>query len=441
VFREVGSPVASDYKQHETRNVFPYDNQSPVISKISPTTRAVVALVLGLLLGVLVRAARNPALDAIAGALQPLGTLWVNAVRMTLVPLVVSLLIASVTGAADLRVVGRMGARALALFLALLVGAAVLAALVLPPLFARMPLAPEAAAALRATTGAAPAPAGEVPTVAGWITSLVPVNPVQAAAEGAMLPLVVFALLFAVAATRTAPASREAVLRLFRAVADAMLVVVGWVLALAPIGVFALALGMGRELGLAAAGAVGYYVLVLCAALAAATLLLYPVAAVGGRTTMRRFARAAAPAQAVAVSTRSSIASLPALIEGARDTLGDRPAVTGFVLPLAVSTFKINTPIADLAGPLFIAQLYGVPLGPAQIATMAALSVAMSFSNPGIPSGGMFAVTAPVLLSVGLPVEGIGLLIAADAIPDVFNTVINVTGDMTVATVLSRDDA
>jgi Na+/H+-dicarboxylate symporter len=85
-----------------------------------------------------------------------------------------------------------------------------------------------------------------------------------------------------VAATRTAPASREAVLRLFRAVADAMLVVVGWVLALAPIGVFALALGMGRELGLAAAGAVGYYVLVLCAALAAATLLLYPVAAVGG---------------------------------------------------------------------------------------------------------------------------------------------------------------
>jgi Na+/H+-dicarboxylate symporter len=115
--------------------------------------------------------------------------------------------------------------------------------------------------------------------------------------------------------------------------------------------------------------------------------------------------------------------------------------VTGFVLPLAVSTFKINTPIADLAGPLFIAQLYGVSLGPAQIATMAALSVAMSFSNPGIPSGGMFAVTAPVLLSVGLPVEGIGLLIAADAIPDVFNTVINVTGDMTVATVLSRDDA
>jgi hypothetical protein len=123
------------------------------------------------------------------------------------------------------------------------------------------------------------------------------------------------------------------------------------------------------------------------------------------------------------VSTRSSIASLPALIEGARATLGDRPAVTGFVLPLAVSTFKINTPIADLAGPLFIAQLYGVPLGPAQIATMAALSVAMSFSNPGIPSGGMFArhrARAPLGGAPGR--RGSGLLIAADAIPDVFNT-------------------
>ena len=410
------------------------------MTKLSPTARAVLALVLGLLLGVLVRASGSAALGAVAAAVEPLGTLWVNAVRMTLVPLVVSLLITAVTGAPDLRLVGRVGARALALFLALLAGAALLAALVLPPLFARMPLSAAAAAALRASSGAAPAPAGEVPTLAGWITSLVPVNPVQAAAEAAMLPLVVFALLFAVAATRAAPESRAAILALFRAVADAMLVLVGWVPALAPVGVFALALGMGAELGLAAAGAVGYYVLVLCATVALGTLLLYPVAALGGRTTMRRFARAAAPAQAVAVSTRSSIASLPALIEGARTTLGDRPAVTGFVLPLAVSTFKINTPIADLAGPLFIAQLYGVPLGPAQIATMALLAVAMSFSNPGIPSGGMFAVTAPVLLAVGLPVEGIGLLIAADAIPDIFNTVINVTGDMAVATILSRDD-
>ena len=218
-----------------------------------------------------------------------------------------------------------------------------------------------------------------------------------------------------------------------------MLVVVRWILALTPIGVFALAADLGAQLGLGAAGAVGYYVLVLCGLVAVATLACYPIAALFGRISITRFARAAAPAQMVAVSTRSSLASLPALIAGAQRHLGDRPGIAGFVLPLAVSTFKLNTPIADLAGPLFLAHLYGIDLSTAQIATMTAVSVAMSFSNPGIPSGGLFVVTAPVMLSAGLPLEGIGLLIAADAIPDVFNTFVNVTGDQTVAAILSRD--
>jgi Na+/H+-dicarboxylate symporter len=166
-------------------------------------------------------------------------------------------------------------------------------------------------------------------------------------------------------------------------------------------------------------------------------LLCYPAAALLGRVSLGRFARAAAPAQAVAAGSRSSLASLPALIAGARAQFGQRPQLEGFVLPLAVSTFKLNTPVADLAGPLFLAQLYGVALTPGQIATMTLVAVAMSFSNPGIPSGGLFVVTAPVMLVAGLPLDGIGLLIAADAIPDVFNTLVNVTGDMTVAAALA----
>jgi Na+/H+-dicarboxylate symporter len=231
----------------------------------------------------------------------------------------------------------------------------------------------------------------------------------------------------------------------FRAVSEAMLVVVGWVLAFTPLGVLALAAGLGRDLGAGAIGAVGGYVLILCGLITVVTLLCYPVAALFGRTSVRAFARAVLPAQAVAVSSRSSLASLPALIAGFRaaygPALGERPAVTGFVLPLAVSTFKLDTPVADLAGPLFLAHLYGVALTPGQILTMTLVTIAMSFSNPGIPSGGLFVVTAPVLLAVGLPLEGIGLLIAADAIPDVFNTLVNVTGDMTVATILARDAA
>jgi Na+/H+-dicarboxylate symporter len=402
---------------------------------LPPTVLALLALAAGLAFGILAQRAGGGALAAVA-AVEPLGALWINAIRMTLVPLVVSLLIVSVTSFADVRALGRLGARTVALFLVLLAGTAVFAALASPAVFAYLPVDEATAAALRAR--AAVAAAGEatpeLPTLRGFVVGLVPTNPVRAAADGAMLPLVVFTLLFAVAVTRLPQASRDVVTGFFRAVSDAMLVIVRWVLMLTPVGVFALTAAMGAELGLGIVGPVGFYVVALCALVLVAGLALYPVAALGGGVSLRRFARACAPAQAVAIGTRSSLASLPALIEGARRELGDRPGITGFVLPLAVSTFKINTPIADLVGPLFLAHLYGVHLTAGEIAVMTLITVAMSFSNPGIPSGGLFVVTAPVMLSAGLPLEGIGLLIAADAIPDIFNTVFNVTGDMAVAT-------
>ncbi len=410
----------------------------------SPTVIALAALAAGLALGVAAGSAGGPlgaALRTAVAVVEPLGALWVNAIRMTLVPLVVSLLVTSVTSFADLRALGRLGSRAVVVFVALLAGTALFAALAAPPLLDRTPLDPATAATLRAHT-AGPAAAGpppELPTLRGLVVGLVPTNPVRAAADGAMLPLIVFTLLFGVAVTRLPPERRALVSEGFRALSDAMITVVGWVLRATPVGVFALAASMGAELGLGVVGPVAYYVAVLCGLVLVAGLALYPVAAVFGRIPVRRFARAAAPSQAMAVATRSSLASLPALIEGSRRELGDRPGVTGFVLPLTVSTFKINTPISDLVGPIFLAHLYGVPLSAAQIATMTLATVALSFSNPGIPSGGLFVVTAPVMLIAGLPLDGIALLIAADAIPDIFNTVVNVTGDMTVAAILARD--
>jgi Na+/H+-dicarboxylate symporter len=282
-----------------------------------------------------------------------------------------------------------------------------------------------------------PAAVPDLPTLRGFIVGLVPTNPIRAAVDGAMLPLIVFTLLFALAATRLPDERRAIVTSLFRAVSDAMLVIVQWILRLTPIGVFALALGMGKDLGLAAAGAVGYYVLVLSGMLLALTLGVYPVVAIVTRRSPLSFARAAAPAQTVAAGTRSSLASLPAMIESARATYGDRPGLGGFVLPLAVSTFKLNTPVSDLVGPLFLAQLYGIHLEPSQIVVMTLVTIAMSFSNPGIPSGGLFVVTAPVMMSAGMPLDGIGLLIAADSIPDIFATVVNVTGDMGVAAMVA----
>lgn len=401
----------------------------------SPTIVALVALVAGLALGVLA-AGQGGVLRTVVSVIEPLGALWINAIRMTLVPLVVALLLTSVTSFADVRALGRLGARAVVLFLALLAGTAIVSAVLAPPLLARTPIDATTATALRAHADSAAASGAPLPTLRGFIVGLVPTNPVRAAADGEMLPLIVFVLLFALAVTRLVPERRAGMADLFRAASDTMVVIVGWVLRATPIGVFALAAAMGAELGLGVVGPVAYYVAVLCAIVLVVGLALYPVTAIVGRISLRRFARAAAPAQAMAIATRSSLASLPGLIEGARRELGDRPALTGFVLPLSVATFKINTPISDLVGPLFLAHLYGVPLSASQVVTMTLVTIGMSFSNPGIPSGGLFVVTAPVMLSVGLPLDGIALLVAADAIPDIFNTVINVTGDMAVAAMI-----
>jgi hypothetical protein len=200
----------------------------------SATVLALAAFVLGVGLGAAASATGSPALAAAVRLVEPLGALWVNAIRMTIVPLVVSLLVTSVAGVADVRSVGRLGARALALFLGLLTLSALVAALAGPPLFAGTPLDPAGAEALRAKAAAAAAAAGqarpELPTLRGFVVGLVPTNPVQAAAEGAMLPLIVFTVVFAAAVTRLPAEPRAALTGFFRAVSQAMLVVVGWVL-------------------------------------------------------------------------------------------------------------------------------------------------------------------------------------------------------------------
>jgi Na+/H+-dicarboxylate symporter len=165
---------------------------------------------------------------------------------------------------------------------------------------------------------------------------------------------------------------------------------------------------------------------------------LYPVAAALGRISMRRFAVASIPAQAVGFSSRSSFAALPAMIAGATNTLGIPTAVSGFVLPFAVAVFRVSTPIGWMVSVLFLGRLYGVEIDTAQLVSLLLTSVLLSYSVPGIPSGSLFLL-APVLVSFGLPAEGVGILIAVDAIPDLFKTTVNVTSHMTVVAALGRE--
>jgi len=409
---------------------------------VSLTTRVLLGLVAGLGLGILVSESGSPALLQAASAVEPVGTLFINAIRMTVIPLVAATLVVGVASTPDPRVIGRIGGRAVLLFVILLAAAAGFTALFAPPLLAYLPVDPGAAAELRASAAASAQAAEEgvrqIPTFAAWLVSLVPVNPVKAAADGAMLPLIVFSVAFGIAVAQLQAPRRDAVLGVAGGVAEASLTLVRWILLTAPIGVFALALPLAARMGLGAAGAVGGYVAVVslgCVAFMA--LVLYPVAAIFGRVPLAEFARAALPAQAVAFSARSSLAALPAMIEQARDRLRLPGEVTGFLLPLAASTFRAGAGVGVTGGVLFIARLYGVELSTAQLLSVLVTVVLTSFSIPGVPAGSVI-VMVPVLLAAGLPPEGIGVLLAIDTVPDMFRTATNVTADMTAAAVVGR---
>src|SRR5262249_32412892 len=161
----------------------------------------------------------------------------------------------------------------------------------------------------------------------------------------------------------------------------------------------------------------------------AVILLLYPVVAIFGGISMGRFARAALPAQLIAFSSSSSIASLPALIESGERGLALPSRITGFVLPLAVSTFKIAAPVSWTIGALFVGRFHGIPLHARELASVAFAAVFLAFAAPGVPRGAFIMLT-PLFLAIGLPAEGIGILIAVDALPDTFATALNVTGDL-----------
>jgi Na+/H+-dicarboxylate symporter len=404
-------------------------------------TRVLLALIVGLALGAGAAASRSAALGSGVSGLEAVGTLWVNAIRMTVVPLVVSLVITGVVSTADARRVGRLGARAIPVFLAFLLAGGLFAWLVAPFSLDRLAISPDVAANLRAggaaAAGAAGEGAGHVPTLLQRIVEMIPANPLKAAADGAMLPLVIFTLALGLALTGLKPEQREPLVRFFQAVADAMLVLVGWVLVLAPAGIFGLAVGLGFRMGAAAAGALLHYVITLSAVMVAYILAVYPAVAVLGRVSPRRFGQAAAPAQAVAFGSRSSLAALPAMIAGAKERLGLPPAITGFALPLAVSIFRVNVPMAWVVGVLFLSKLYGVPVDTAQMGNLLITSTLISFSVPGIPSGSLFLL-APVLVGLGLPAEGAGILIALDPIPDLFKTTANVTSHLGSVTILAR---
>ena len=400
----------------------------------SQSFRVLLALTLGLALGVSVTTWGVASVGLVAVA-DAIGTLWTNAIRMTVIPLVAALTIASVAGTDATANLRRAMGRALAVFLVLLVSGGILALIIGELAFADFVLPAEVAARVRGSATAAGS-TPTLPTLSQRLIEMVPSNPIKSAADGALLPLVVFTLALGFALKHVAAERRDAVINLCRGISDALLVVVGWVVAIAPLGVLALAFALGAKLGVSSLGALARYIATLCAVLTVFTVLLYPVVMLIGRVPFRRFVAAAAPAQALAAGSRSSLSALPMMISAARDTLRLDAAASGFVLPLAVSIFRANVPMAWVVGVIFLGKVYGVDISVGTVAMVIVTSTLLSFSVPGIPSGSLF-ILAPVLVDLGLPAEAVGILIAVDVIPDIFKTTANVTAHLTAATLAS----
>jgi Na+/H+-dicarboxylate symporter len=404
---------------------------------VSLTTRVLLGLVGGFLLGLTLTAVPSLAGPALAIA-TPIGTIFVNLIRMTVIPLVMSMLVANVGSMTASRSLGRVGVRAAVIAIVVLTLTAVLSILVAAPLLARLHIDQSAAMALRGPETAT-ATAASTPGLGQWIVDLVPQNVFKAASDGTMLTLIVFAVLFALALSRVPAARRDSVLRVAEGVSDAMQRLVAGILALAPIGVFALAVPLAAKLGLSAAAAVAAYIgLVVSLTLVVGAVLLYPIGIFLGGMSPGAFVALCAPAQAVAFAARSSLASLPAMVESAQIAKMP-PVLSGFILPLAASIFRVGGAVAMPVGALFVARLYGIPLSSAQLAAIALTSVLSSFTVPGIPGGSIIALV-PVMASANLPIDGIGILLAVDTIPDMFRSAANATGSLTLAAALRGSD-
>lgn len=313
------------------------------------------ALIVGLALGITSVRFVPDNLATMLKFADGLGGVWLDALRMTIIPLVVSLLVTGIAKTLDSARGDKVALRSVEVFIALLWISTAMAAMLIPTLLAYWPMPEAAARALASSLGQGHSAPASPPGIVDFVRSIVPTNPVAAAANDALLPLILFTAVFALALARLPAGQREPVVSFFETIGNAMLVVVDWVLKVAPLGVLALAYSVGARAGTSAIGALVHYVLIVSSAGLAAWVLAYPVARFGGKVGLIDFARAVLPAQAVALSTQSSLASLPTML-AATDKLGIGDSIARVSLPIAVAIFRVTSPAMNLAVAIYVAQ-------------------------------------------------------------------------------------
>ncbi|MEM7665088.1 MAG: dicarboxylate/amino acid:cation symporter [Pseudomonadota bacterium] len=398
-----------------------------------PVISTFVALIVGLGLGVVLSGGAIS--QWVQDAVALVGTLWLRALQMTIIPLVASLLVLGIAQMIGAARAGSAAVKFLVLVFGVLIAGGVFTALAMPLVLQAIPI-PEAASGFLAEIPNGDQP---VPGILDFAASLIAPNMIAAAAETAMLPLTIFFALFAVAITRLPDRQSATLLGFFHALANAMLMIIGWVLWLAPVGVLALAFGVGLRSGGGAFAALAHYILIVSAMGGFILLLAYVLAWVLGGVSPWRFAKAVIPAQAVAISTQSSLASLPAMLDSAM-RLKLREETSEFVLPLAVAIFRSTSVAMNLAVVLYVAALAGTEVSLPLVTVGILVAVIISVGSVSLPGSISFIVSiGPIAIAMGVPIEPLALLVAVEMLPDIMRTLANVTMNVAVTSAVDRN--
>jgi DAACS family dicarboxylate/amino acid:cation (Na+ or H+) symporter len=400
----------------------------------SLTRRIVVAMLAGILLGSALNHYGPPdwvRLYLLDGILGVVGTLFVSALKMMVVPLVFVSLVAGVTALSDLKALGRIGAKALALYLAttaLAVTIALMLAGVTGPGYG-----------FDAGKSNAGFSSKEAPPLTQMLADIVPTNPVAAMAEGNMLQVIVFALLFGVAVTMSGARGKH-VLNLFNDLDTVIMHMVEWIMLLAPYGVFALIARTFATQGLDLLLPLAAYFLTLTGALAIQLFVTYPVLLrVLGSLNPLTFLKKMRDPAAFAFSTASSGATIPVTLRTVEYKLGVPNSIASFTVPLGATINMDGTAMMQGVATVFIANVYGVDLSATDYLLVVLTATLASVGTAAIPAVGLVTLTM-VLGQVGLPAEGIALIIGVDRMLDMMRTTVNVTGDCVISCIVAQSE-
>lgn len=407
-----------------------------LIRRVPAAMRIFIALVAGIALGLALPSPGTAAwADILTTSFAIIGEMWLAALQMTILPLIFALLATSLSRSAGAVGSGMLTWRTMKVIFVIYAIAVVVSVIEVQALLTLLPVDPAQAAAMR--TADPIADDAEALDVIAMFTGIVPTNIFAAAAEGAMLPVVVFALLFGAALIRIAEDRRNALSLSISGLGDVMFVIVGWIMALAPLGVLGLILPTVREHGAELLLGLAAYLRFVIIIAILTWLLAYPVALYAMRGRFHRFVRGAIPSMAVAFGSQSSLATLPVMLRNAR-AMGVPEQVAGTSLPLCVTMFRVSAPAGNLAVAAYGAAVYGTNPTVLALFLGAALSVAIEFGLVGLPNQvNLFASNGPICVILGVPIEFLAVIIAVDTLPDTFYTAANVSMDLAATTVVA----